>query len=83
MIVVSLFFASCSFFSDGDLTPAVALVTELKLSKQKFDIKVGSIDYIEVTYKPELAVYLPTFTYDENKIEVTVQPNGLVIKGLE
>ena len=84
LIILTLFgLISCSFFESMDNTPSIMLVTELKLSKKNFDIKVGSLEYIEVSYNPPLAFYMPVYTYDENKIEVTAQPDGLVIKGLE
>ena len=74
------------FFSDGDINKTgendTIQVTSLKLDKTKLTLKVGSLDYIGIIYKPNNAKYEPTFSYDETKIEVTSKNNGVVLKGL-
>lgn len=90
MMIVSLSFVSCDFFADGDLerkdtpeTPSATKVSSLKLDKTKLNLKVGSIDYIGIIYRPTDADFEPFFTYDETKIEVTSQKNGVIITGLQ
>ena len=69
MMIVSLSFVSCDFFADGDLerkdtpeTPSVTKVSSLKLDKTKLNLKVGSIDYIGIIYRPTDADFEPFFT---------------------
>ena len=90
MMIISLSFVSCDFFADGDLerkdtpvTPSVTKVSSLKLDKTKLNLKVGSIDYIGIIYRPADADFEPFFAYDETKIEVTSQKNGVIITGLQ
>lgn len=88
----SLFFVSCDFFSDGDLehtdsdeseeSVSLSEIESIKLNKTKLELKVGSMEYITITYKPTNVVFVPDFKYDSSKIEVTTQKNGAVIKGL-
>ena len=84
--VVSLFFASCDFFADGEIEQhndnTTVEVSSLKLSKTKLDLKVGSIEYLSITYTPASAKYEPEYVYDSEKIEVSKSANGVVIKGL-
>lgn len=85
---VSLYFVSCDFFADGDLESSssgssTVEVTSLKLDKTKLSLKVGSLEYISIDYKPSNAEFKPSFSYDETKIEVNSKDNGVVVKGLE
>lgn len=86
--MVSLSVISCSFFDDGDLdrndsATSSIKISSLKLDKTKLNLKVGSIDYISIVYKPTDATFDPVYTYDKSKIEVTPNNNGVVLKGLE
>lgn len=87
LFLFSLFANGCSFFADGDLTQngnsTGIQVTSLKLDKTKLSMKVGSLEYINIDYKPSNADFNPTFNYDEKIIEVTSNNNGVIIKGLE
>ena len=90
MMLFSLSFVSCDFFADGDLDnsssgnkPTPVQITSLKLEKSKLNLKVGSLEYINIEYKPSNAEFKPSFSYDKTKIEVTSKDNGVVVKGLE
>ncbi len=85
MFSLSIF--ACSFFADGEISQTgssseVAL-TSLKLDKTKLTIKVGSLDYIGIEYKPSNATFNPEYSYDSSKIEVTTNSSGVILKGLE
>ncbi len=86
IFVVSLIFVSCDFFADGELEQtsdnSSIRVTSIKLNKSKLELKVGSMEYISISYNPNNAKPEPSFVYDKNVIEVSTQSNGIVIKGI-
>ncbi len=46
-------------------------------------LKVGSLEYISIDYKPANADFSPSYSYDDTIIEVSAKDNGVVIKGLQ
>ena len=88
-MLFSLSFAACSFFEDGEISSdsgseevSPDVVTSIKLNRAKLELKVGSMEYISITYAPESAKFEPEYKYDSAIIEVSAKANGIVVKGV-
>ena len=78
-------FASCSFFSsftEASETETVE-ITSLSLGKSNLSMKVGSMDYVSVSIKPQTVQkeLLLSWSYDNSIIECDTSSNwGVTIK---
>lgn len=81
-------FASCSFFSsftESSETETVE-ITSLSLGKSNLSMKVGSMDYVSVSIKPQTVQkeLLLSWSYDNSIIECDTSSNwGVTIKALK
>lgn len=70
---------SCKFFSDGESTIPI---TSISLNKSTLDLKVGEIDYIGFSFLPKDGTFTPEFDYDNTKVELDIQNEGIIVKGI-
>ena len=84
IIMFSMFFVSCDFFSDGDSkSDDRVTISAIKLTSSDVKVQVGSITYIGYTVVPSGTEIEPEWSYDSSIIEIEKQSNGAVIKGLK
>ena len=84
IIMFSMFFVSCDFFSDGDSkSDDRVTISAIKLTSSDVKVQVGSITYIGYTVVPSGTEIEPEWNYDSSIIEIEKQSNGAVIKGLK
>lgn len=84
IIMFSMFFVSCDFFSDGDSkSDDRVTISAIKLTSSDVKVQVGSITYIGYTVVPSGTEIEPEWSYDSSIIDIEKQSNGAVIKGLK
>ena len=85
ILIISVLFYSCDFFSDGDLIAVNQKednISSLKVSCISNNIKVGEMAYANITYYPSTASIKPVIDYNSDILTISsITSSGFVITG--